>query len=92
MSFWKIYETKQSFENGYKIKEELIEIVQGNQGDIRRYLVIKYPTKGYLISPFRIPIITMESNTQLEQIKKNLHEQEKTDEKLRREIFGEHCC
>jgi len=92
MPFWKIYERIPIYDNGHKIKEEYIEIIQGNEEEIKRYISIKYPNQGYLYKLLIIPEITTESNDNLQQLKYEMQDKEKEYQRLRIELFGEHCC
>ena len=74
MSFWKIYNN-----------EETIDIVQGDEDEILRYINIKFPCRGYLYKKLTIPLITTESN-------KQLRCDEKFYQDLRQSIFGVHYC
>ena len=74
MSFWKIYN-----------KEETIEIVQGEEDDIKKYINIKFPCKKYTYKKITISLITTESNEQLNCDKKFYQD-------LRNSIFGVHYC
>jgi len=92
MQFWKIYERIPIYDNGHKIKEECIEIIQGKEEQIKQYINIKFPNKNYLYKSLIIPVITAESNHELQKVKCEMQEREKEYQKLRFELFGEHCC
>lgn len=69
MIFWQICEG-----------ERLIEVVYGEEKDIKEYIKLEYP--GTNICPLVLKVV----NSQY--VKKLKNEQDK----IRRRLFGEHCC